>query len=104
CEKLIVIITRERSYVKKVEPAIGISSFLYRKYPELKKALENRTKMYNDTHHRLLELEKTGRIILIAPEEDTSAWKRTERDPAEIQKMYDIGYNTTMKYKEKIIG
>ena len=104
CEKLIVIITRERSYEKEVEPAIGISSFLYRKYPEFKKALENRTKMYNDAHHRLLELEKAGRIILIAPEEDTSDWKRTERDPAKIQKMYDIGYNTTMKYKEKIIG
>lgn len=102
CEKLIVIITRERSYEKETEPAIGISSFLYKKYPEFKKALENRTKMYNDTHHRLLELEKEGRVILIAPEEDTSSWKRTERNPEKIKEMYDIGYSTTMKYKEKL--
>lgn len=104
CEKIVVIITRERSYIKEPEAAIGISSFLYRKYPEFKKALENRTEMYNNAHHRLLELEKEGKIILIAPEEDTSSWKRTEKRPAEIQKMYDIGYNTIMKYKDKILG
>ncbi|MBQ7834576.1 MAG: patatin family protein [Ruminiclostridium sp.] len=104
CEKLVVIITRERSYIKEPEAALGISGFLYRKYPEFKKALENRTEMYNNAHHRLLELEKEGKIILIAPEEDTSSWKRTEKRPAEIQKMYDIGYKTIMKYKDKILG
>lgn len=103
CGKLIVIITRERSYIKELEPAIGISSFLYRKYPNFKKALENRTNMYNEAHRRLLELEKEGRIILIAPEEDTSSWKRTEKRPEEIQKMYDTGYKTLMKYKEEIM-
>lgn len=104
CEKIIVIITRERSYIKDLEPAIGVSRFLYRKYPNFKKALENRTEMYNNTHQRLLELEKEGRIILIAPEEDTSSWRRTEKRPEEIQKMYDIGYKTIMKYKDKIMA
>lgn len=104
CEKIIVIITRERSYIKDLEPAIGISRFLYRKYPNFKKALGNRTEMYNQAHQRLLELEKEGRIILIAPEEDTSLWRRTEKRPAEIQKMYDTGYKTVMKYKDKIMA
>lgn len=104
CEKPIVIITRERSYVKEDEAAIGISSFLYRKYPQFTKALKNRTQMYNNTHKLILELEKEDKIVLIAPEEDTSLWKRTERDPSQIQKMYDIGYQTTMKYKDKILG
>lgn len=103
CDKIVVIITRERSYIKDVEPAIGISSFLYRKYPKFKKALENRTEMYNNAHHRLLELEKEGKIILVAPEVDTSEWKRTEKRSEKIQEMYDIGYNTLMKYKDKII-
>ncbi|MBE7033902.1 MAG: patatin family protein [Ruminococcaceae bacterium] len=104
CDKIIVILTRERSYIKKPEAALGISGFLYRKYPELRKALENRTEMYNDRHHRLLELEKEGRIILIAPEIDTSGWKRTERRPEKIQEMYDIGYQTLMKYKNEIMA
>ena len=102
CEKPIVIITRERSYVKEEESALGISSFLYRKYPKFAAALKNRTKMYNDTHERILELEKTGEIVLIAPEEDTSSWARTEKDPAQIKKMYEIGYNTVMKYKNSL--
>ena len=48
-------------------------------------------------------LEKEGKIILIAPEEDTSSWKRMERRPEEIQKMYDKGYEMVMKYKDKIL-
>lgn len=103
CDKVVVILTRERNYVKKPEKALDISGFLYRKYPEFRKALENRTEMYNNTHHTLLELEKEGRIILIAPEEDTSSWKRTERRPEEIQKMYDKGYEMVMKYRDKIL-
>lgn len=104
CEKIVVIITRERSYIKEPEPAISISKFLYRKYPDFKKALENRTDMYNETHHRLLELEKEGKIILIAPEVDTSEWMRTEKRPEKIQEMYDIGYSTLMKYKDRIMA
>lgn len=104
CDKVVVILTRERSYVKSPEKALDISGFLYRKYPNFKKALENRTDMYNEAHHALLELEKEGRIILIAPEEDTSSWKRTERRPEKIKEMYDIGYNTLMKYKDKIMA
>ncbi len=104
CEKTVVIITRERSYKKEDEAVLGISSFLYRKYPHFAKALKNRTQTYNDNHKMILELEKQGRIILIAPEEDTSTWKRTERNPDAIQKMYDIGYRTTMKYKNQIMG
>ena len=103
CDKTVVIITRERSYIKSKEAGLGISGFLYRKYEGLKRALETRTEMYNDRHHELLELEKEGKIILIAPEEDTSGWKRTERRPEKIQEMYDIGYATVMKYKDKIL-
>lgn len=103
CEKVIVVITRERSYEKEVEAAIGISGFLYRKYPKFKEALLNRTKMYNNTHKALLELEKEGKVILIAPEVSTADWKRTERSPEKIQEMYDTGYNTAMKYKDKLL-
>lgn len=104
CEKPIVIITRERSYVKKEEAALGISSFLYRKYPRFAAALKGRTKNYNDTHKYMLQLEKEGRIILIAPEIDTSAWARTERNPEKIQMMYDVGYETLMRHKDKILA
>ena len=104
CDKTVVILTRERSYIKEKEAGLGISGFLYRRYKGFKNALETRTEMYNDRHHELLELEKEGKIILIAPEEDTSSWKRTEKRPEKIQMMYDIGYATVMKYKDKILG
>ena len=51
----------------------------------------------------MLELEKEGKIILIAPEVDTSEWRRTEKRPEKIQEMYDVGYSTLMKYKDEIM-
>ena len=56
------------------------------------------------TRDFLNRAEKEGRVILIAPEIDTSEWKRTERRPEKIHEMYDIGYQTLMKYKDKILG
>lgn len=103
CEKIVVVLTRERSYVKEEEKLLALSTLLYKKYPAFTSTLKNRTQAYNDAHKHILELEKDGKIILIAPEEDTSGWKRTERRPSEIQKMYDIGYKTTIKYKDKLV-
>ena len=101
-EMPIVITTRERSYIKKDESALKISRFLYRKYPAFSEAIKLRTKTYNETHKRVLELEKEGKIIHIAPETDTSGWKRTEKSNNAVMKMYNEGYQTAMKYKDKI--
>ena len=101
-EMPIVITTRERSYVKKEESALKISSFLYKKYPEFAEAIKNRTRTYNENHKRVLELEKEGEIIHIAPEIDTSAWKRTEKSGDRVLSMYNEGYQPAMKLSDKI--
>ncbi len=102
CDRIIVVTTRERSYVKQKESAINIVTQLYKKYPRFTAAMQSRTRVYNENHTHVLELEKEGRIIHIAPEVDTSEWKRTERDNKAIQTMYDEGYKTAMKYKDTI--
>ena len=102
CEMPIVVTTRERSYVKTDESALKLSSFLYRKYPAFSEAIKNRTETYNKNHKRVLELEKEGKIIHIAPEIDTSSWKRTEKSNDAIMAMYNAGYKTTVKLSDKI--
>ena len=62
-----------------------------------------RTRRYNENHARVLQLEKEGRIIHIAPEISTADWKRTERGNKAVQAMYDKGYKTAMKYKDIIL-
>ncbi len=102
CDKIIVITTRERSYHKEHESGVKLGKMKYRKYPEFAKALDNRTATYNAAHQKVLDLEKEGKIVHIAPEVSTADWKRTERENSKIQMMYDEGYKTAMKYAETI--
>lgn len=93
CDKVIVILSRERCYAKGRSKAEGLSSFIFRKYPLFAKALKNRSKMYNDQRKELFRLEKEGKTFVIAPK-DTSDWKRTENRADKIKMMYDEGYST----------
>lgn len=103
CDKIIVVTTREREYVKDEESAVKIVNKMYKKYPEFTEAMKMRARKYNENHARVLELEKDGKIIHIAPEVSTAGWKRTERGNKAIQAMYDEGYKTAMKYKDAIL-
>ncbi|MBQ8411199.1 MAG: patatin family protein, partial [Ruminiclostridium sp.] len=52
CDKVIVVLTRERDFVKKKESIIPLIKSAYKKYPKLIEAMEKRHIMYNN------ELEK----------------------------------------------
>jgi predicted patatin/cPLA2 family phospholipase len=91
CTKNLVILTREKNYIKKEEPALKLAAFKYRKYPLFTQALKARTENYNQSHRRLLELEKEGKAFIIAPQ-NTAGWHRTESDPRKLKKMYDDGF------------
>ncbi len=101
CDKNIVIITRERDYVKTKEVGIDLASWTFRKYPEFVKALYNRTDMYNRCHERLLKLEQEGKAFVFAPE-DTKGWGRTDSEPDKLQLMYDAGYNMAKQRMEEL--
>ena len=101
CDKAVVIVTRERGYCKGNEPAIGISSFLYRKYPHFADALHGRADMYNRERMRLFKAENEGQAFVIAPE-NTDGWTRTEKSPERLKIMYDDGYNAVMAHADEI--
>ncbi len=91
CDKNIVILTRERGYVKKAEQAAKVSSFLYRKYPRVVQALKERPEKYNDCMKELFELERAGKVFVIAPD-DMHSVGRTENDPVVLERIYEEGY------------
>lgn len=92
CDKNIVIITRERGYIKTKEKGVKLAARSFKKYPKFKEALLNRVDVYNKYHHELLELEKEGKVFLFMPE-NTDGWARTDSDPEKLQMMYMAGYN-----------
>lgn len=101
CDKVIVITTRERSYIKEKENGVGLSSFMYRKYPEFVKALKSRVTKYNEIKKHLCELEDSGKIFVISPD-DTSRWNRTDNDSQKIRAMHNLGYNTAKNLLPKL--
>lgn len=91
CDKNIVILTRERDYVKKSERAGNVSMKLYKKYPHIAEDLKTRPQRYNDCMEELLEREKAGEVFVIAPE-TTYGISRTESNPDKLTKLYKEGY------------
>ena len=101
CDKNLVILTREKDYVKKEEPAIKLAALKYRKYPLFAQALKTRTENYNRSHRRLLALEKEGKAFIISPKK-TSDWHRTESNPIKLKEMYDDGFLFVKQNIDKI--
>ncbi len=94
CDKVIVVLTRERDFVKKKESIIPLIKIAYKKYPKLIEAMENRHIMYNNELEKLRKLEKEGKALVIAPA-DTHNIGRTERKSSILLPYFKEGYDYT---------
>lgn len=95
-EKNVVVLTRENSYRKEPETPF-LTKLFYRKFPQFANALLERHNSYNQTVKKILELEKAGKIFVIRPQESLNIG-RMEKDPENVQRVYDIGYADGQKY------
>ncbi len=91
CDKNIVILTRERGYVKQLERAGRISGRLYKRYPKIVEDLEKRPERYNACMQELLAAEERGEIFVFAPE-STLGVGRTEARADKLARLYEAGY------------
>ena len=101
CDKNIVILTRERGYIKKPGHAGNISMKLYKKYPNIVEDLRTRPEKYNACMEELMEKEKSGEVFVIAPE-TLHGVGRTEADPDKLTKLYEEGYQQAKKQMEDL--
>ncbi|MFV0414217.1 MAG: patatin family protein [Oscillospiraceae bacterium] len=69
CERLVVVLTRHRGYVKKPQGFKAVYHQMYRRYPNLVKALDMRHLVYNHTLQKLWRLEAEGKAVVVAPKE-----------------------------------
>ena len=91
-EKNVVILTQNEGYVKKPFGMKKLARIIYRKYPKLCEALENRHKKYNETLELIEELEKEGKVFVIRPINPIKVG-RMERKSEKLQELYEDGYN-----------
>ena len=87
CDKVIVVLTRDRNYKKKPTPAKPIYSFVFRKYPKMVELLKMRHQIYNDTLDFIKEMEKEGKAFVIAPDKPIEI-ERFEKDKNRLLKIY----------------
>lgn len=93
-KKNIVILTRPRNYRKKKENLL-MTRIIYRKYPNLVRAMAKRHEKYNATLEYLERLERQGEVLVIAPT-DSLKVSRMEKSIDKIQQMYDMGREDTL--------
>ncbi len=107
CDKIVVVLTRERTFRKSPEKFLPLVRAKYKKFPGLIRALEERHKIYNSTLDLIAEREKQGQIFVFAPPEPLRI-RRAEKDLTVLKQGYetgrrvaDEGFNNLLKYLSK---
>lgn len=101
CDKVIVILTRERGYRKAASKSIPLIKAKYKDYPKLIEALKRRHTVYNETLEYIDEEEKKGNVFVIAPVKDLGVG-RLEKDRSKLKNAYLEGYYVTESYGDKL--
>lgn len=101
CDRVMVVLTKTRDYIRKPDGLLSLVRRKYREYPNFCKAMEERAENYNQCRQRLFELERQGKVLVIAPE-DTLGVSRTERDVEKLQLLWGQGYQMAVERMEEI--
>lgn len=99
--KNVVVLTRERGYMKSPNKMMPYIRMKYRKYPELIKSIENRHIMYNNELKLIASEEKAGRAFVISPNQPLPC-DRVEKDVEKLRICYRLGYNAAADSLEKL--
>ena len=101
---ILVVLTRDRNYRK---PEVSntmkrVYKRVYHKYPNLVEKLCTMPERYNNLKVHIDELEKQGRIMVIAPKEPVTV-SRLEKDKEKLQKLYEDGKRDMEENIERIM-
>ena len=97
----VVILTQPADYVKKPNQLIPVIKKIYRKYPNLIKAMEQRHSNYNKTVEYIRQKEQKGEIFVIRPDEKLPIDHICHK-PEVLQMVYDLGRNTALAKLDEI--
>ena len=101
CDRVVVILTRERDYRKEADSSIRVIERHFRKYPKFIETMRDRAERYNASREALFQLEAEGRVLVIAPE-DTFGCSRTERDLEILRALWQSGYFAGTRRSEEL--
>lgn len=95
CTRNVVVLTRNYGYRKKIQ-GTRVPSFIYKKYPQLRQAINRHSVVYNEQLALVEQMEETGEAIVIRPQQPVQV-DRIERDVNKLTALYDEGYRCGME-------
>lgn len=100
CKRVVVILTRERSYRRAPEKLQPVLDRYYRKYPNFLATMHRRAEVYNRSREKLFQLEQEGKALIFAPE-STQGFSRVEKDVVKIHALWNAGYQEGLARAEE---
>ncbi len=102
CDKVIVVLTRERGYQKTPEKFQRVYRQIYKDYPKMIEALDTRHIQYNNTLALLAQLEQDGKALVIAPQNPLPIG-RFEKNPERLKKVWQLGFDDVKQQMKDIL-
>ena len=103
CDKVIVLLSRPRGYVKGKESVAPLVNLVYRKYKRFLNSFQSRPERYNESIRELEKLEKEGKALVIAPtEESLKGIGRTEKRVTLLEPLYRSGFEEAERLRVEI--
>lgn len=90
CDKVLVVLTQHREYIKSPTGQPSLYRRAFRDYPQMIRVLDERHTLYNDTRAWLWELEKTGKAVVVAPSSPLTV-SRFEKRRSRLDEAYFLG-------------
>ena len=101
-DKNLVVLTRPLGYKKKKSKFLRFTKWIYRKYPNFAKAIENRPDMYNKQLEFVeTEAKNNKNTLIIRPSVDLGV-KHIEKDLNKVKAMYELGRKDALSILDKI--
>lgn len=94
--KNIVVLTREKEYVKHGESAMvcRMMNHTYRRYPELLRTLQNRAEIYNNERAICYREQENGDAVVIEPSSPVTISRYCTK-PDKMEELYQMGIKDT---------
>lgn len=91
CERVVLLLTKPRDLIREPGNDLKIAAKIRKHYPKAAEKLEQRAKQYNDGVALAKDLEKQGKVLIVAPD-DTCGVETLCHDVEAMGKLYEKGY------------
>lgn len=99
CDKVVLLLTRPRDFVRNPDKDKLTSALIRRKYPAAADAMSRRAVRYNVELWLAKQYEKKGKLLIVAPN-DIGKMSTLTKDPEMIEALYYKGYRDAEVIRE----